>query len=166
MDGFKDSYAFQIGYKDFDFLNVKNLYFQMEYNMVGADTYTFYDGELHYSHYNQALAHPAGNDFSEFLVVGAYSYDKFQLVAKLNLLKIGNQNIFDFYAEDGYYNLATASKPLIISGDLQLIYHLNKTNRMQVFVGISPRIDFERNDDSYFAQIGFRTAILTNYYDF
>lgn len=166
LDGFKDSYAFQIGYKDFNFLNVENLYFQMEYNMIGADTYTFYDGELHYSHYNQALAHPAGNDFSEFLLIGAYSYKNIQIVTKLNFLKIGNQNIFDFYAEDGYYNLQTASKPLIISGDLQLIYNLNKTNRMQIFVGISPRIDFERNDDSYFAQIGFRTAIRTNYYDF
>ncbi len=164
----RQDYGLQIGYKDFDFFNVQNWYFQLEYNMASEKAYTFYDNQLHYSHYNQALAHPAGNDFQEFVLLSAYSLEKFELVAKFNFYKLGNQNIFDFYDTDvSYnYNFSNVAAPVIVNGDFQLIYYMNKANRLQVFAGLSHRIHFIKNYDTTFIQFGLRTAIRSNYYDF
>jgi len=164
----RQDWALQLGYKDFDFLNVKNLFFMLEYNLASAKAYTFYDNELHYSHYNQPLAHPTGNKFNEIIIMSAYSIKRFEFVVKLNLLKVGIQNIFDFYKpNENYdnYNLNTTA-PYIVNGDFQIIYNINRTNKLQIFLGFSPRIDFVSNSDITFIQTGVRTAIRSNYYDF
>lgn len=160
--------AFQIGYKDFDFLNVMNWYFLLEYNMATDRAYTFVNNELHYSHYNQPLAHPAGNSFNEFIFLTAYSLKRFEIIAKLNFLKVGTQNIFDFYQTVGYYDTSNSAStaPIIATGDLQIIYNVNTANRLQVFAGVSPRLDLIRNTDDLFIQFGLRTAIRSNYSDF
>jgi hypothetical protein len=164
----RQDYALQLGYKDFDFLNLKNMFFLLEYNMASEKAYTFFDNKLHYSHYNQPLAHPAGNKFNELIVMCAYSINRFEVVLKLNVLKVGIKNIFDFYQPeqnyDNYNEAATA--PYIINSDFQLIYNVNRTNKLQIFISLSPRIDFVLNNDLTFIQAGIRTALRSNYYDF
>lgn len=161
-------WALQLGYKDFDFFNIKNLFFMLEYNMASEKAYTFYDNILHYSHYNQPLAHPAGNKFNEIIFISAYSIKRFEFVVKLNILKLGIKNIFDFYQPeenyDNYHHTATA--PYIVNSDFQIIYNLNRANKLQIFLGLSPRIDFALNNDITFIQAGLRTAFRSNYYDF
>lgn len=59
-----NKYAFQLGVKATDILNVKTLFAQAEINMVRPFMYSR-DSISNYSHYNQALAHPYGANFLE-----------------------------------------------------------------------------------------------------
>ncbi len=160
--------AMQFGYKSFNFLNVKNLYLQLEYNMTNYNAYKNTNNGLHYGHYNQPLAHPAGSDFDEFLMISAFTFKRFELLAKINFLKVGTEDIFDYYPANDYsaFNSSTSTAPWIVNSDFQIIYYINRVTRLQVFVGINPRIDFIRNADDCFIQAGLRTAIRSNYYDF
>lgn len=81
-----NKFGFQQGIKYIDVANVPNLDFQLEYNMVMPFTYTHYSNPgkqiANYSHYNQALAHPLGANFSE--VVGILNYQPI-LLPNLNV---------------------------------------------------------------------------------
>ncbi len=59
--------GFQLGVKYTDPLHVENLSVQGELNRVRPYTYAHSDGFTNYSHYNQALAHPLGANFTEYL---------------------------------------------------------------------------------------------------
>ena len=74
--------AFQFGYKSFDFAGVENLYLQIEYNRVPREMYLHRNNYLHFGHYNQALAHPAGACFNEVVAIADYKYKNFKVLAK------------------------------------------------------------------------------------
>ncbi|MDD2634878.1 MAG: hypothetical protein PHW82_05205, partial [Bacteroidales bacterium] len=160
--------AFQLGYKDFDFLNLDNLYFQLEINYASHRAYAHANNELYYGHYNQALAHPAGAHITEFVLLSAYSIKKFELVAKMNYYFectdsyiSSNQNINGPYISYREY----------LSGDFlkaeaQFIYNINRANRLQAFCSWDVIYQINNNKTLMFYQIGIRTAIRSNYYDF
>jgi len=64
--------ALQIGIKNADFLGVKNLDVQAEANIVRPFVYTHNDTTGSFTHYNQALAHPLGANFKEFIGIIKY----------------------------------------------------------------------------------------------
>jgi hypothetical protein len=82
-----NKFGVQAGVKYIDVANVPNLDLQLEFNMVMPYTYTHYskpatdstEGKqiANYTHYNQALAHPLGANFTEF--VGLVNYQPVQL---------------------------------------------------------------------------------------
>lgn len=64
----ENRYAFQLGLKYFDVLSVANLDGQLEWNLVRPFTYLAdNDSSTSFTHYNQPLAHPLGNNFSEII---------------------------------------------------------------------------------------------------
>ena len=71
-----NKYGMQVGLKYYDAVGVDHLDLQVEYNRVRPYTYShFQPSEVivqqsvsNYSHNNQALAHPAGANFSELLI--------------------------------------------------------------------------------------------------
>ncbi len=67
----------QIGYKYFDVGGVENLNLQLEYNRVRPYAYTSEDSVLHYTHYEQPIAHPLGANFNEFILKFSYRYNRF-----------------------------------------------------------------------------------------
>jgi hypothetical protein len=76
--------GFQAGAKYYDAFGVKNLNILAEYNRVRPYTYqSATDTVLHYTHYNQALAHPMGANFDEMLLMVNYRYKR--LVAELKV---------------------------------------------------------------------------------
>lgn len=164
--------AGQLGYKNFDFLNIKNLYFQIEYNTADKYMYTSNNSEIFYGHQNQALAHPAGNCFDEFITICSYSLKKFELLTKLNYLRYKKdlgynlQNIFYYrhLLNNSYTEKSSGNQ--IFNFDVQLIYNLNASNRLQLFVGTSYRSDNFYKTNNYFLNFGLRTALRFNYYDF
>ena len=158
--------AFQLGYKQFDFLNISNLYFQLEYNYADAYMYWNVNSELHYGHYNQALAHPMGNKFNEVLIVSAYSLKEFEIVVKSSYINSWSTfgNFLDVCSPIYYLLVLAESKTM--NTDIQLIYNVNKANRLQAFIGFTHRYNVDTNSQSYFYQFGVRTAIRSNYYDF
>jgi hypothetical protein len=162
-------FAFQLGYKSFDFIGVNNLYFQVEYNFVGRQMYSHQNNELHYGHYNQPLAHPAGTGVNELLIISAYTYKRLSIVAKANLYEgLSDLNIFHtppvssmFISVPNY--IFTGNSILY---DIELIYWLNKSNKLQVFTSFSGAYFPIKNTSAYNIQIGLRTAIRSNYSDF
>jgi hypothetical protein len=72
--------AIQLGLKSIDVLGVNNLDIQGEINIVRPFVYTSKDNYSSYTHYNQALAHPLGANFKEFIGIV-----KYQPIPKLRL---------------------------------------------------------------------------------
>lgn len=60
-----NKYGYQIGIRAFDLLKVQNLDVLMEYNRMRPYAYSHKRPTQSYSHFNQALAHPLGANFSE-----------------------------------------------------------------------------------------------------
>jgi hypothetical protein len=71
-DSWRKKYSLQIGGKYVDAFNVPNLDLQLEYNVVRPFTYAHKDTGTNYMHYGQALAHPLGANFREFLAILRY----------------------------------------------------------------------------------------------
>jgi hypothetical protein len=62
----------QAGFKYVDVAGIKNLDFQLEWNIVRPYTYSHFDSATTYTHYNQPLAHPLGANFSDFVIIAKY----------------------------------------------------------------------------------------------
>ncbi|MEP7196734.1 MAG: hypothetical protein ABI851_09445 [Saprospiraceae bacterium] len=67
-----NKYGFQFGLKYPDFLGIKSLNIQSEFNVVRPYTYSYSDSIANYSHYHQSLAHPLGSNFEE--LIGRINY--------------------------------------------------------------------------------------------
>lgn len=67
-----NKYAIQFGGKWFDAFTIRNLDLHGEMNFVRPFTYSHYDSEANYTHYNQPLAHPLGAGFAEFIGIARY----------------------------------------------------------------------------------------------
>jgi hypothetical protein len=164
--------AFQLGYKSFDFAGVENLYLQLEYNRVPREMYLHRNNELHFGHYNQALAHPAGAGFNEVTAIADYKYKRFEVLVKTTYLKyaptwgfFNRQNIFDY--NQLFPNTSVMDdRSATLRSDLSLIYNLNPSYRLQIFTSVSNRYNVEFGSSSNFYQIGIRSAIRSNYYDY
>lgn len=69
-----NKYAYQIGLRRFDLFKVKGLDVMVEYNRARPFTYSHMRSTQSYSHFNQALAHPLGSNFSEIITQVKYRY--------------------------------------------------------------------------------------------
>jgi hypothetical protein len=74
-----------MGYRGYNFGNLKNFMFQLEYNYVPRLLYTAQNRRLNYSQYNLPLAISKGNGFQEFVIRGNYEYQYFYIDIKINL---------------------------------------------------------------------------------
>lgn len=150
--------ALQLGYKSFDFLKIKNLFFQLEGNFVTKDY-----GKSFF-HQKQSLMHPIGGNFWEILSIVSYSYKRFEILAKINY----QQQIKDnFLPDNNYYYLYNMSTKSVIYLDGQLVYKINNTNKLQIFVGTTYRYCPNTiNTKNTFFNFGLRTTLKSNYYDF
>ena len=106
---FQNKFAYQLGIKANEPLNLKNVFLLAEYNQVQPYTYAHKIPMQNYTHLNQALAHPLGANFKETVGIVSYSYKKWNVELKLNHAIFGEdssgthfgKNIFlsDFEAE-------------------------------------------------------------------
>lgn len=64
--------GFQLGLKYIDVLKISNLDLQLEYNSARPYTYTHSSIYSNYANYNQAVAHPIGANFKEFIAIIRY----------------------------------------------------------------------------------------------
>lgn len=77
----KNQYAAQLGIKYVNVAGVSNLDAQAEFNIIRPFTYTAQSDSINsFTHYNQPLAHPMGNNYAELIV-----QLKYQPAPKLNL---------------------------------------------------------------------------------
>ncbi|MBN2682665.1 MAG: hypothetical protein JXR58_09165 [Bacteroidales bacterium] len=173
-------FGYQTGIKLFEIFGIKNLYCQAEFNKVRPYTYSSSREHLHYTYFNQALAHPLGANFKELIGIFSYSVKDIFVEIKINRIETGLEQDSLFYGNNIFFNY---SKPIpedsqisFLQGDktkinhvfLKLGYIINRKTNMQVYFGISKR-DFIGNQattNSKYLFFGLRTGLFNEYYDF
>ncbi len=91
-DWWGNKWAVQAGLKYIDVAGIDHLDAQVEFNMARPFIYTHRDSSSNYAHYNQALAHPLGANFKEYIFKLRY-----QPIKKLT---IDTRVIYADYGED------------------------------------------------------------------
>lgn len=85
--------AFQVGLKYINAFGVKNLDLQSEFNYARPYTYSHITNYTSYTHYNQALAHPVGANFWEWIGIARLQpWKKVFLTGKLFYIKTGEDS--------------------------------------------------------------------------
>lgn len=72
-----NKYGIQAGVKMFNLLNIKNLMFLAEFNLIRPYTYSYSNSIQNYGNHKQALAHPSGANLKEGVVLLHYHYKRF-----------------------------------------------------------------------------------------
>lgn len=142
-----NKYAYQVGLRFFDVLNVKGLNFLAEYNSAKPFTYS-HEKQHNYAHFGQPLAHLWGANFNEFVMIGTYHHKRWLLSSKVVTGKKG----FDFdpnTVSNGGNIFINSTKRAsdkghrVLQGNLSNLLHLesevsylvNPVKNMRVFAG-------------------------------
>lgn len=183
----KNKFGYQLGVKYYDAFKFKNLMLQAEYNRVRPFTYSHNSSFLNYGHNNQSMAHLWGANFSEFILIGRYHYDRWFGNAKVILGSRGldfNDGTDNFsYGADIYrtYNdrpsdtgvlVGQGNKTNTFFANVQAGYLINPATNLKIFADVSFR-DFNpeantlttfKNNTVWF-NLGIRTDLFNWYYD-
>lgn len=84
-----NKYATQLGMRGHDAFKIRNLNYLVEFNTARPFTYSGRTQILNYGQYNEALAHPIGANFREFLSIWNYSFRRWQFMAQANYSQYG-----------------------------------------------------------------------------
>ena len=93
---FQNKFAYQIGLKS-SFNEFKVL---IEYNQAQPYTYAHKEPMQSYTHFNQALAHPLGANFKEFVSLVNYTKEKWKFSIKLTHAKVGLDSLDTHYGQN------------------------------------------------------------------
>jgi hypothetical protein len=106
----KTKYGYQIGVKAMDFVGLKNLMIQMEYNEVRPYTYGHQDALQSYTHNNQALAHPLGANFRELMMIANYRYKRIYAELQAMLAYTGGDDSTSHWGSNIFYSDTRGSR--------------------------------------------------------
>ena len=99
--------GYQIGYKCFNFGQVKNLFMQTEINIVRPYTYSHGSAQQSYSNAGMPLAHPLGANFAEVLGMLSYSNKGFTVTGKLVGARYGMDTAGSNYGQSIFLSYMT-----------------------------------------------------------
>lgn len=178
----RKKYGYQIGIKYFDLFTVRDLHLQLEYNNVRPFAYSSSDTYQSYTHYNQALTHPLGANFYEFVGFVNYRIKDFFIQLKANYAVKGldslsynyGGNIFkadnSFPAGQDLNGIETTQglKTTIMYQDIHIGYLVNPSTNFNIVLGLSNRMEQNelKTKQTQFIYFGVRTSLSNFYYDF
>lgn len=173
--------AWQIGAKWGDALGIENLFVRAELNAVRPHVYSHRDIVTNWAHYNQALAHPWGANFKEWLVHAEYRKGRLLARAAIHGGLRGRDeneaanwggNIYKSYSvrsadKDVFIGNGVESKLMYWRAELNFIANPNYNLRLQL--GYQSRSEDATElglPDSKAFYFGLRTNIYEAYQDF
>jgi hypothetical protein len=178
----RNKYGYQIGFKYFDLFTVKNLHLQFEYNSVRPYAYASENTQQSYTHYNQALAHPLGANFTEMVGFINYRLKNFFIEIKANYAVKGvdsssynyggnifkSDNVFPNSQFLENIHQTQGVKTTIMYQDIHIGYLVNPSTNFNIVVGVSNRIEKTEKltSNTQFVYFGIRTSLANFYYDF
>lgn len=173
-DNKSQKYGFQVGFKGFDLFKIKNLYFQAEYNTVSAYSYGHNDSTRNYAHYNQALAHPLGAGFSEFIGIVNYRVKGFFIDVKFNYATYPEDSLRQFhlgkdiFKSDASRLESDRSNTELLYETIKIGYIINPQTNLQLLIGFRNRSEKSNywNKETQYFFIGLRTSLINQYFDF
>ena len=152
-----NKFGVQAGIKMIDFLTVKNLRFQAEYNVVRPFTYSYFyqtttNSTLqNYGHFNAALAHPLGANFKELTLSLAYQKKRWIIEAFSTIAQVGfdtsivsslGQDIYRPYntrTQEFNHSIAQGLTTDIINSTLKISFILNPKSNLLLQAGVTNR---------------------------
>jgi len=185
QDGYwANKYAFQLGVKYFDAFKVKDLYLQLEYNMLRPYTFSHDNPIYNYGHFGEEIAHAWGANLRETVLIARYAKDRWAANLKMIYGLKGfdpkgfnyGGDIYKSYStrEQDYDNyIGQGDKALILNTDLQLSYLVNPVTDLKLFAGIvyrnfSPEVttvDIVPDQTTWFT-FGVKVDLFNWYLDF
>lgn len=172
----------QLGVKYYNAFNIKHLHLQLEYNAVNPYTYAASDSAQAYTHYNQALAHPLGANFSEIIGSAQYKYGDFFVHLHFSTATLGRdtagidfgQNVFMsdanayFTPVAGDNKLGQGRKTVINYFDINIGYMVSYASNLNVAFGFTNRnVDFGATQSAtQYVYVAIRTSLTNSYLDF
>lgn len=137
----KNDFAYQLGLKWAEPFQLKNLMLQLEWNKAESKIYTSAFERQEWSHYNQSLAHPLGNDFQEWVFKAHYMFKHIFLDLKTAYVQYNRVDALN-YQQDQIFDLYTLDERS--SGNMMQVqsfvgYRINPKNGLHVGVGMVHR---------------------------
>ncbi|TND09563.1 MAG: hypothetical protein FD123_1154 [Bacteroidetes bacterium] len=175
--------GFQAGVKYFNVLRIPHLHLQLEYNQVRPYAYATRDSLQNWSHYNQALAHPLGANFKEYIGFLNYKIRDFYIELRYSVAEVGadssgrsfGSNIFAsdhdaFYGVNSTVNeIGQGVSTNIVHQEVRIGYVLSYATNLNLFAGYSNRIFTAAGSPEMQTPLiyfGLRTALNNLYWDF
>ncbi|MCH4554016.1 gliding motility protein RemB [Aestuariibaculum lutulentum] len=183
-----NKYGYQLGVKYYNAFKVDNLLVQAEYNRIRPYTYSHNTIATNYGHNNQSMAHLWGANFSEFILIGRYHYNRWFANAKLIFgtrgldFNDGTDNYSyggDVYRDyddrpfDKGVEVGQGNKTNVFNGNLQAGYLINPASNLKIFADVTFR-DFNPEaettstfkSNTVWMNFGIRTDLFNWYFDF
>jgi hypothetical protein len=172
--------GWQFGAKYMNAFKVKGLSLQLEYNQVRPYTYTHGSVQQNYTHYGQALAHPFGANFKEYLGFVSYRANRWMLSfqgisAVIGMDTMGSnmgQNVFASYTTRPYeygHKTTQGNKLKFMQSDVKFTYYIVPQMNLRLELGYIQRS--VKDDRGYELQspyiyLGIKTSIHNFYRDY
>lgn len=174
-----NKYGFQFGFKSYQFLNKKDLFFQTEFNLVRPFTYSHKHSSQSYGHLNASVAHPIGANFIEILNIVSYKKNNFRITNKIVYSGYGvdssatsyGQNVFASYSNrDGDYDhyIMQGDKKNVINETVMIEYPIMERINLYLNLTYNLRAEFTPRHTQHIhtLSVGLRSRIWNRYTDF
>ena len=165
--------GYQIGMSTCDIFKLKGVSTILEYNNVNPYTYSHPNILQNYSHYNQALAHPLGAGFEEFIVGINYRFRDFYLSTRIISATTSNDSISArsgtniFMQDTKNYAVSSKNQATVLNYDFSLSYLMNRKSNMNIVFGYQQRTkSTDASGNINFVYVGLRTTLNNYYFDF
>lgn len=172
--------GWQFGAKYLNAFKVKGLTLQVEYNEVRPYTYSHGSVQQNYSHYGQALAHPFGANFKEYLGFISYRSNRWMLSfqglsAVIGMDTMGSnlgQNIFLSYTTRPYeygHKTTQGNKLKLMQSDIKFTYYVIPQMNLRLELGYiqrSVKDDLGYELQSPYIYLGIKTSLHNFYRDY
>ena len=172
--------GWQFGAKYINAFKIKGLTLQAEYNEVRPYTYSHGSTQQNYAHYGQALAHPFGANFKEYLGFASYRAKRWMLSFQgltaiigmdTNNVNLG-QNIFLSYTTRPYeygHHTTQGNKMRLLQSDIKFTYYAIPQLNLRFELGYMQRSmkdDLGYQLQSPYIYLGIKTSFHQFYRDF
>lgn len=161
--------AFQLGLFYGKVMNFGNFNVRAEFNHVSPGFYSDKNDKLSYSQYNLPLAHPKGNNFSEFILQSSYSVKRFYIELSCIYYQTSGGNMQDqiaansiFFQSGGFLGGKT------LSNYLEVGYRINKKYNPTLYIQHHLRNSSFGNEklSNQALLAGLKVSLFNQYLDF
>lgn len=172
----KNNLGLQLGEKYINAFTLPGFTLQAEYNYAANDIYGSSKDALNYSHYNQPLGHPFGNNFKELVLGGHYNFKCWFIDIQVSKYHYGNDtasflpNQTKYIKEFSYHTPFIGEGPVtkVFYTDMSVSYLINAKSNRRIVLGMISRNSQVLNvrDNLNYFYIAFRATLINKYYDF
>ncbi len=185
----KNKFGFQFGLKYYNAFQIKNLYLQLEYNVVRPYVYSHLEPITNYGHNNQSMGHQWGGNFREFVGIARYHQGRLFADAKIT---IGERGLdFDSTADSNNYGsniylsyninrpfdkgvtIGQGNTTRVFIADLQAGYLVNPASNLKlygsmIYRNFNPAADtlLHFKSETTWVSLGLRCDIFNWYFDY